>query len=165
MHTGNYGVLLDAAFTPYAAAGRDSFTGITLTVSSAITYPNVNFTLEPGGAIQGVLSDSGGEPLPGIEVSLIVPATGRVLRRATSNSTGQYAFPNVAPGEYYIKYDRFVPCGCYNNEYFTGEDSDEIGAVVVQPDETTAGVDARLACNAPPDITTTVELYLPRVQP
>lgn len=166
LYAGTYGLLWDPGLAPYSTIGRTQFTGITLTVAATGVYPNVNFTVQKGGEIEGTLSGAQGEPLAEIAVSLISVATGRVVRTQSSNASGQYSFSNVTPGEYNIRYDRFVPCGCYNNEYFEG-DGDENGIVTVQADATTSGIDASLACNAPPPINVSPnnELYLPRVSP
>jgi hypothetical protein len=160
---GSYGLLWDPGLTNYGSIGRDPFSGVTVTVSGPGTHGNVDFTVERGGDIQGTLTDSQDSPLEDIEVSLVSRTTGRILRRATTNDAGVYNFSPVAPGEYNIKFDRFDPCGCYNNEYYGGDNPDDADVVLVEPSETTSGINAQLACNAPPvDL---ANLYLPRVQP
>ncbi len=163
LYAGTYGIISDAAFTPYGGIGRDSFTGITLTVGASGITPNVNFTVARAGEIEGIVSNEQGVPLPSFSVLLISPTTGRLLRTTTSNDSGAYRFSFVAPGEYHIKYDRFDPCGCYNNEYYSGDASEDISVVVVEPSKTTTGINALLACNAPP--VDEVNLYMPLIVP
>lgn len=160
LYEGNYGLIWDPGFGPYSAIGVNTFTGISVTVTAG-GAKNVNFTVRKGGGIQGTLSDSKDEPVAGIEVSLISSVTGNVVRRTTSNAAGIYTFSNVTPGDYNIKYERFEPCGCFNDEYYGEDGTVEMGVVTIEAQETTDGINRQLACNAPPS--NFVEMYMPRV--
>jgi hypothetical protein len=165
LYAGKYTILYDPGLSGgYRTIGRIANTGIEVAIAGAETHPNTNFTISSGGDIQGALTNDKQNPLPGIVVSLIAPATGKVLKTVTSNASGAYSFDNVAPGDYQLKYDRFEPCGCYNSEFFDGDGSGDSSLVKVKAEETTAGVNAGLACNAPPAVEVPVQkLYLPRL--
>ena len=53
------------------------------------------------GLITGVVTDSTGASLPGVEITVTNPATG-VVRSATSNDSGIYIVPQLAPGVYNV---------------------------------------------------------------
>jgi outer membrane receptor protein involved in Fe transport len=56
------------------------------------------------GAITGRLVDAGGQPTPGAAVSLLERATDRVLRSVSTDPQGEFAFNNVAIGDYTVSY-------------------------------------------------------------
>ena len=53
------------------------------------------------GVIRGVVTDDSGGVLPGVTVTLKGPATAGTPT-TTTNETGVYRFPNLAPGAYQI---------------------------------------------------------------
>src|SRR6266852_8259281 len=57
------------------------------------------------GAVLGTVSDPGGAVVPDASVDLINSATNDT-KTVTTNSSGQYAFPNVAPGNYTLKFTK-----------------------------------------------------------
>ena len=54
--------------------------------------------------ISGVVQDTTGGVLPGVDVTLVNVGTG-IERRAVTNEAGLYTFPNVPVGEYRINGD------------------------------------------------------------
>jgi hypothetical protein len=56
-----------------------------------------------GGTIQGTVSDPSGAVISDAQISIKDVATG-VVRTVTSNSSGFYAAPNLAPGKYDLKF-------------------------------------------------------------
>jgi len=57
------------------------------------------------GLVLGTVSDPGGAVVPDASVDLINSATNDT-KTVTTNSSGQYAFPNVAPGNYTLKFTK-----------------------------------------------------------
>jgi len=53
------------------------------------------------GAISGVVTDPSGAIVPGAAAELLETGT-KTTRRATTNASGQYIFPNVPPGDYQL---------------------------------------------------------------
>ncbi len=60
-----------------------------------------SFGQSTNGLITGVVTDSTGASLPGVEITVTNPATG-VARSATSNDSGIYIVPQLAPGVYNV---------------------------------------------------------------
>jgi trimeric autotransporter adhesin len=54
------------------------------------------------GGVRGVVNDSGGAMIPGVEITLTNEET-NVSRSAVSNEIGQYVFSAVAPGKYKLR--------------------------------------------------------------
>src|SRR2546430_4493964 len=54
------------------------------------------------GVVLGTITDPGGAVIPDATVDLINSATNET-KTITTNSSGQYTFPNVAPGTYALK--------------------------------------------------------------
>jgi hypothetical protein len=160
---GTYSAVARPPFdSEYQTAGGFLSTSPTVTVAGTGVYPNMNLSIRRGGTIEGVLTDDQGQPLPNMEVTLVTSDTLQFLRAVTSDANGNYSFAKIAPGEYRLRFDRFDPCGCFNNEYYTGEGDNSNGLVMVEPGGTTTGVNASMECNAPPPANS---LYLPRVSP
>jgi hypothetical protein len=61
---------------------------------------SLTFGATQNAVVYGTVYDSGGNPLPGVEVSLENPAIG-FARNATTGSDGSYTFPEVPPAENY----------------------------------------------------------------
>lgn len=57
------------------------------------------------GAVLGTVTDPGGAVAPGVKIELINGATNE-NRSTDTNSSGQYAFPNVTPGIYTLKFTK-----------------------------------------------------------
>jgi uncharacterized surface anchored protein len=70
-------------------------------------------SLAPGSytaQVSGAIQDSSGAVLPGVDVVLVAEGT-KLERRAVTNETGQYTFPNVPVGDYRLNatLDGFKP--------------------------------------------------------
>ena len=57
------------------------------------------------GLITGAVTDSTGASLPGVSVTVTNPATG-VVRNSTTNESGIYVVPQLAPGTYNLSIAR-----------------------------------------------------------
>lgn len=144
----------------YATRGNSSTQEFTVTVAGTEVHPNANFTIQRGGVIAGKLTDDQDDPVADIEVTLSAAESGFFAGRTTSDASGNYTFSKIAPGQYRVKFDRFDPCGCYNNEYYVGDGSGGSGLVTVAAGETTTGINSKMACNpAPPPYS----VYLPNL--
>ena len=96
------------------------------------------------GAVSGLVTDQQGASIPGVDVTLTDRATNTILK-ASTNETGRYIFPNVAPATYVVT---FTKQG-FNTRRFDREDIQvgqvatinttmEIGAVSSVVEVTTA---------------------------
>src|SRR5216684_1942535 len=74
--------------------------GVFLILST--TAPPGNAQTASTGIVLGSVTDPGGAVVPDAKVELVNAATNEI-RTSMTNSTGQYVFPNVAPGEYTLK--------------------------------------------------------------
>ena len=70
---------------------------------------NLVFRLTPGSVLRGVVTGDGGDPVQGADVMLFLKPHGhnpgdriRQAGTTTTNDTGAYEFPNLAPGEYLL---------------------------------------------------------------
>lgn len=75
---------------------------VELSVALILTFSFCLMAQTNVGAITGTLKDSSGAVVPGAEVELRQPATGRQHRDVTNN-VGQYHFRKLDVGEYQIK--------------------------------------------------------------
>ena len=50
--------------------------------------------------LRGAVTDTSGATIPGATITLSEPSTGRVVRQATSSSTGDYEFDALQPSTY-----------------------------------------------------------------
>ena len=161
---GDYRVRVTPQFDgEYQSVGLFPSTSPTVTVAGTGIYPNINLSVRRSGGLSGTLTSEQGQPIADLEVSVVASDTGLVLVKTTSDSAGHYSFDNLAPGQYYVKYDRFVACGCYNNEYYVGEGNNENTLVTVAPGQITREIDSTLGCNAPPLVNPASSIFLPRL--
>ena len=126
------------------AIAGDSFS---VTVGS--TTPGINFSLDRGGRIAGVVTDEGtGQPISGVNVA-IVDASGRSFTSGTTNAFGQYLTSSGLPaGTYFARTnnslgylnERFGGTLCIGNCLVTGGTP-----ITVTGTATTAGIDFVLA--------------------
>jgi hypothetical protein len=75
-----------------------------LTVPAGGDRTNVNFALDVGGWVEGLVSDEIGSPLVGIAVDLY-QTNGAWAARATSDAVGWYEVAQVSPAWYYLRTD------------------------------------------------------------
>lgn len=98
----------EALGTGGGAVGADTFTNVPLSGGANLT--NYDFG-EIGVPVSGIVFrdtdrdgtlDGGEPPIPGVTVQLI-DASGTVVRTTTTDTSGNYTFPNVPPGTYTIR--------------------------------------------------------------
>ncbi|MCA9443058.1 MAG: carboxypeptidase regulatory-like domain-containing protein, partial [Candidatus Omnitrophica bacterium] len=90
-----------------------------VSVTTGMETTNIDFTLDAGGYIEGlVLAQSGGTPLPGIDLDLFSD-TGTFISAvdAVSSSTGYYRLGPIAPGNWVVQADS-TPAQGYVDQYF-----------------------------------------------
>ena len=78
--------------------------GLALAVPVAATLPSAMVYAQTSASLTGTVADPHGAPLPGAAVSVRNEASG-ATQKATSDSTGKYAFANLAPGKYTVQVD------------------------------------------------------------
>src|SRR5437762_8590971 len=66
-----------------------------------VLTPGIAPAQSPAGTIAGVVRDSSGAVVPGVQVQAVNAATGLVRTSATSEQ-GDYALPALLPGEYQV---------------------------------------------------------------
>jgi hypothetical protein len=111
--------------------------------------PRLAAQTSSAGIVLGTVTDASGAVVPGVEVNLTNVAT-NITNRTTTNSKGEYLFPQVTPGAYTLtfKADRFRTATLQNvtvvvNKSFTGNMQMEVGSVS-QTVEVRAGAQAEL---------------------
>ncbi|MCA9418900.1 MAG: carboxypeptidase regulatory-like domain-containing protein, partial [Candidatus Omnitrophica bacterium] len=90
-----------------------------VSVTTGMETTNIDFTLDAGGYIEGlVLAQSGGAPVPGIDLDLFSD-TGTFISAvdAVSSSTGYYRLGPIAPGNWVVQADS-TPAQGYVDQYF-----------------------------------------------
>jgi hypothetical protein len=73
-------------------------------IATLFLYSTLMFAQSTGGRILGHVTDSSGASLGGVKVTATNEAT-NVSMTATSNSSGEYGFPQVAIGTYSVEFD------------------------------------------------------------
>ncbi|MDD4875991.1 MAG: fibronectin type III domain-containing protein [Dehalococcoidales bacterium] len=107
----------------------------------------INFTLEPGGAIEGIVRHENGWDINGALVSLYLP-DGTLLADTWSNGYEGYQFNGVPSGEYKISAWYIEPHGGSNTQrrFYDDQPSLEMAeTVIVTAPNTTANVDFSLS--------------------
>ncbi len=141
------------------------------------------FRLKPPTSISGVVLDEDGDPLAGVEVTLMTPGFERHKRkllrgaRTTTDSNGRYRLTAVAPGRYAVlatplffrralKMQPEVTPGqlqqqySYGIQYYPGVDLGEsAGLVPVQPGHEISRIDFRLALR--PSVSLQAKIVMP----
>jgi hypothetical protein len=80
---------------------RSAVVAATLAVAAALLFYPSRVLAADAAVLYGTVTAAYGDVrLPGVEVSLSEPATGRVARTAFSEGTGQYRFDGLKPGTY-----------------------------------------------------------------
>lgn len=68
------------------------------------SWERVDRELAAAGTITGTLTDPDGNPTPGVEVRLRVPGSLWATATTTTDANGEYAFGDVSPGDYQVRY-------------------------------------------------------------
>jgi hypothetical protein len=84
----------------YGARSQSS-DGTPLTLSPGQVLKNIEFRLTPLGAISGTVVDDGGKPMSEVRV-IATGGTSKSNGAVLTNSTGEFRFPNLAPGSYIL---------------------------------------------------------------
>ena len=97
------------------------------------------------GTITGKVTNTNGESLEGIEVSLYsVDGNGDSGHSVTTDAFGNYALDNVAPGQYKVGFHDFYHRD-YASSYYNGANTlDEASVVTVTPGNVCSGIDGQL---------------------
>src|SRR5690349_12173862 len=76
-----------------------------LVVIICLASSTLTLAQSTGGRVLGLVSDTTGAVLSGVKITLVNEATG-VSSEATTNTNGDYTFPQVAVGTYRIEFDQ-----------------------------------------------------------
>jgi len=126
-------------------ASYEGATPVTVDATTA-DVTGINFTLEPGGAIEGMVRHEHGWDINGALVTLYLP-DGTVLANTWSNGWEGYKFNGVPSGEYKIRAWYVEPQGGSNTQrrfYNDKASLEEADTVVVAAPDTTSGIDFTL---------------------
>ena len=76
--------------------------GMPLKLSARQVLKDVEFKINPPGAIRGVVLDDEGKPLPRVMVTTSGGSAKSSMGIATTNDAGEFRFPNLVPGSYVL---------------------------------------------------------------
>lgn len=100
-------------------------------ITAGTTTSNINFQLSPAGWIEGVVSNTSGLLLAGIDLDIFEATTGdHLTRSALTKSNGTYQIGPVPPGQYKLRCDPALGQG-YAVEYFDGKLTKALADVIV----------------------------------
>ncbi len=143
---GTYVVRADTYGTNYISEWYDDVLGsdqaALITLAAEETRSGVNFGLSQGGSVTGVVRDSQGNPLGGIQVSVSDYDTGYGFGGAQSEAgTGAYTITGLPSGDYRVS----VGGSGYLTEYYNNTpDYNSASRVTVTAPDTTTGIDFSL---------------------
>ena len=151
---GSYFVKADpTSAQPFADAFFDGRIDIALAdpvlVLAGATTSAVDFSLQPPGAIVGVVRDDLGAPIGGIDLDLFDPVSGaKLAANAASVADGSYQFTALAPGAYHVRADPTLSQGLARTYYVASPTLSGADPVVVLGGSPTPGVDFALGPGA-----------------
>lgn len=88
---------------PCAGGNCTVAAGTPVAITAPVTTPNINFALQPGGNINGIVADATtGAPVPGATVTVNAPS-GATVASLTTDAAGAYMTTGLATGNYYIR--------------------------------------------------------------
>jgi len=137
----------------------------TVTTEVDKTTEHVDATLNEGGSIAGKVTNGKGEPLAGVQVSVLEgtgssPAT---VASATTEATGEYTITQLPAGSYRLSFAS-GPCpgpSCYTTQYYNGKRTlEEATTVEVQPEHTVERINASMV---PPETSPPVNTTPPTI--
>jgi protocatechuate 3,4-dioxygenase beta subunit len=141
-------------FSPPAGSGLatewfDDAGGRTLATEIAVpggqTLGDVDAQLAQTGAIAGTVTDAGGSPVPGVQVSAYAPGDFLVATHTVSTGAdGTYRIDGVRPGAYRVRFAP-PPFGSLAAEWFENATTRAQATDVIVSSGQVAGVDAQLA--------------------
>lgn len=110
-------------------------------VTAGSTTANINSGLAPGGQIAGVVTDSAGTPLPGVEVEAL-DSSGDFITAASTGADGTYTLRGLKTASYRVE---FFPGNQYVSEYYNGASTLTAATPVpVTAGSTDSGINAAL---------------------
>jgi hypothetical protein len=113
--------VFDLRLEQYYSAATDLPSATSIAIVAGVTTSNINFALLPAGFISGVVRDSAGAPLDGIDLDAYAADTGeRVARGAITDESGVYELGPLAPGRYLLRCDPEIAQG-FALEYYSGK--------------------------------------------
>ncbi len=145
---GRYKARVEVSGTSFVAEYFDNTTNFDLAspiaVQQGANTPGINFTLEIGGSISGVVLDVNGNPVPDIFVAAENFDTNQFVNGAGTDQNGRYTIFGLPPGSYRIHVDTFgTP---FINQYFNNvQDFDLATRVNVTPGANTPNINFSLA--------------------
>jgi len=110
----------------------DEAEGITITSSDV---PDTDFDLDDGGSFSGIVKDNTGSPVVGILVSVYNDVLCFGGSSTTTDGSGNFMFPSLAPGPWEISIQPAVSSGLaqFNREYWLNSSQDrELGTITLQ---------------------------------
>ncbi len=131
--------------TPPSAAWRPP-----VTVPGGQTIAGVDAELEQAAAISGSVTDTNGNPVPGVQVSAFGPGDTWIGSHTTSTaSDGTYQIGIIRPAAYRVRFSPPTGSGLVPEWFDDAPDRAQATDVTVSPGQTAAGVDAELAKYSP----------------
>jgi protocatechuate 3,4-dioxygenase beta subunit len=120
-----------------------------VTVTGGQTVAGIDGELAQAGAISGSVTDTDGNPVPGVRVSAFGPGDTLIASHTTSTaSDGTYRIGAIRPAVYRVRFSPPTGSGLAPEWFDDASHRAEATDVTVPPGQTTAGIDAHLA-NAP----------------
>jgi hypothetical protein len=111
--------------------------------------PNIDATMQPGGAVEGVVTTEDGEGVENAEVCA-QQGTGEDFSNCSfTNTGGRYRIQGLSAGSYTIDFTPGYSGGNFLSQYYDGKASaDEADPVAVTAGSTQSGIDATLQAGA-----------------
>lgn len=120
VRTSNSLGFIDRLFDNSECVGCDAAAGTPVTATAGTITPNINFTLQAGGAISGSVTVAGSSPvtpLSGVTVQ-VYNAFGFFVSSVNTVGNGTFTFRGLASGTYFVRTSGSV--GYINQVYSTG---------------------------------------------
>lgn len=120
VRTSNTLGLIDRLFADSECVGCDPTAGTPVNATAGAITPNINFTLQSGGAMTGSVTVAGLSPtaaIPRMRVE-VYTALGSFVTSATTSNTGAYTLRGLTTGTYFVRTSSSI--GFINQVYTTG---------------------------------------------
>ena len=144
--TGDYRVYFDApddsAWVSAYFGGGTFLTTPTVSVSVGKETPNIDAILVAGQSISGLVSNSAGDPLAGVQV-YVRSDDGSLQRSVDTGEDGRYSVSGLPPGDYSVRFE--ADSQNYAAEYYDNQTVEQSATLVtVAGDAPVTGIDATL---------------------
>lgn len=128
----------------YYGGGQDKLTSTPIVITTT-SVSGINFDLQPGGTIQGTISDaSTGQPLDGIDLDIFDTLGNRLPFNATTTTNGTYTLGALPAGDYYLRADPSITQNFARLYYPTSLTSAGSTLITVVNGQTTQNIDFNL---------------------